>query len=186
MKFISQYCCYFEFFLCVISRLVVFYVDDVSLDGLFVDDDSPLDVPTRAPSLSQTVFTSPSDFGLDSSGLFQSFVCYYYQLFSIAVYIFSIIVCCVKLMIDCMFKFYCFLIIYWFFLFILVSITRVGRRSVLDNILGYASQDFGTDLVIGFEPNQEEIDFSFHKEVIFIYFFHIFLLILFRNILVYL
>jgi hypothetical protein len=89
-------------------------------------------------------------------------------------------------MIDCMFKFYCFLIIYWFFLFILVSITRVGRRSVLDNILGYASQDFGTDLVIGFEPNQEEIDFSFHEEVIFIYFFHIFLLILFRNILVYL
>ena len=62
----------------MISRLVVFYVDDVSLDGLIVDDDSPLDVPTRAPSLSQTVFTSPSDFGLDSSGLFQSFVCYYY------------------------------------------------------------------------------------------------------------
>ncbi len=48
-----------------------------------------------------------------------------------------------------------------------VSITRVERRSVLADILGYASQAYGTDLAIGFDPNQEEIDFSLNEEVIF-------------------
>ncbi len=46
-----------------------------------------------------------------------------------------------------------------------MSVSRVIRPTVLHNILGYDSQDFDRNLAFGADPNQEEIDFSFHEQV---------------------
>jgi hypothetical protein len=71
---ISQY---FEFFsvydimfICLLDLLQcsVFVSDFDPLEGLVVEDDSPFEVPVRVPSLSQTIFACPSEFGLCSTG----------------------------------------------------------------------------------------------------------------------